>query len=573
MPDDDSYRRYLIAVGITTGLSKTGSNIIDSVNQMTQVFTGDFGYERVTQLDIDPATGQIEEEIREFCLKRDADDIVTLYYTGHADEVDGTHRVWTGNTLDRFTRNLETRQLARLMLRDTPLRYALIILDTCFAGHGGAEALLASMPSIGEGDGKTLAVLTAADSRQQIVAGDFARLFKRVVEQPVPVLAGNEPRFLSLGAITRLIDTDPSRPGWQTVSHALLGARSEDLPFLPNRRFSPPLHGVDWLTQLQLEQRLRAGDLEEHFVPRARGVAVPTEPGWRFVGRETALRDLVGWLNNPDEQSARVVTGGPGSGKSAVIGRLVVLSDPGWRRSVPLGDLAADTVPPEGSIAIGIHARGMTTREVLGAVCAAAGVQADTPADLLRQMRTGPLTVAIDAIDEALDPAGLVTSVLVPLVEIGPARGLRLLLGTRPHLLVPLGMAGRAVDLDDERYADPHSLFLYALRGLETGDPQSPYHGASEELVAEVAGAVAEAAGHSFLVARIVSRTLLSRDLVPDPADQAWRTSLPGTAAAAMRDDLETRLGAEAERARDLLRPLAFAFGLQELIRTGCTLL
>ena len=77
----------------------------------------------------------------------------------------------------------------------------------------------------------------------------------------------------------------------------------------------------------------------------------------------------------------------------------------------------------------------------------------------------------------------------------------------------------------------------------------------------EVAKAVAEAAGHSFLVARIVSRTLLSRDQVPDPADPAWRASLPGTAAAAMHDDLETRLGAEADRARDLLRPLAFAFG------------
>jgi len=220
MPDGDSHRRYLIAVGITKDLPKTGSSIIASVSQMTQVFTDDFGYERVTQLDIDPAADQIEKEIREFCLKRDRDDIVTLYYTGHADEVDGTHRVWTGNTLDRFTGNLETRQLARLMLRDTPLRYALIILDTCFAGQGGAEALLASMPSMGEGDGKTLAVLTAAYPREQIVAGDFARLFKHVVEQPVPAVAGNEPAFLTFGAITRLIDADPSRPGWQTVSHA-----------------------------------------------------------------------------------------------------------------------------------------------------------------------------------------------------------------------------------------------------------------------------------------------------------------------------------------------------------------
>ena len=40
--------------------------------------------------------------------------------------------------------------------------------------------------------------------------------------------------------------------------------------------------------------------------------------------------------------------------------------------------------------------------------------------------------MAIDAIDEALDPAGLVSGVLRPWSR--PAQGLRLLLGTRPHL-------------------------------------------------------------------------------------------------------------------------------------------
>ena len=68
MPDDDSHRRYLIAVGITTDLPKTGARIIDSVNRMTRVFTEDFGYERVTHLDIDPAIDQIRKSIREFCL-------------------------------------------------------------------------------------------------------------------------------------------------------------------------------------------------------------------------------------------------------------------------------------------------------------------------------------------------------------------------------------------------------------------------------------------------------------------------------------------------------------------------
>src|SRR5215467_13962677 len=156
MPSGEPHRRYLIAVGITTDLPKSGPRIVDSVNRTVRVFTSDFGYERVTSLDTDPALDQIRKEIREFCLKCDPEDIVALYYTSHADEVNEKHRVWTGDTMDRISGTLETGHLAELMLVDTPLRYALIILDTCFAGKGGAEALRASVPSMADGSGKTL---------------------------------------------------------------------------------------------------------------------------------------------------------------------------------------------------------------------------------------------------------------------------------------------------------------------------------------------------------------------------------------------------------------------------------
>jgi WD40 repeat protein len=560
MGNDGSRRRYLIAVGITTGLTNSGPQIVDSVNLMVETLCGDFGYQRVTTLDIDPPTEQIRKEIREFCLQRDPDDVVVLYYTGHADDVNEKHRLWTGDTVDAISGTLETGHLAELMLTRTPLRHALIIIDTCFAGQGGAEALRASVSSLGEGEGKTLALLTAAYPREQIVAGDFARLFASAVKQPAVV--GHEPPFLALGAITSVIDADRSRPGWQTVSQSVLFGKTDQLPFFPNRRHNPQLRGLDLLTQLRIEQReLRLADLRGHFLPRARGVDVPTEAGWRFVGRDAALRDLVRWLNDADDRSARVVTGGPGSGKSAVIGRLVVLSDPDYRRTVPAEGLSPDVRPPEASIATGVHARGLTSAQVLAALSAQAGVAADTPADLLREMGGRRLTVAIDAVDEALDPADLVAGVLRPLAEAGPAAGLRLLVGTRPHLVGLLGLtgSGAVINLDSERYADPDSIYQYVLRGLESAG--APYAAAGPDLTAEIARAVADAAGHSFLVALIVTRTLLSQQWLPDPADSGWRASLPGTAADAMHADLETRLGAAAERARDLLRPLAFAGG------------
>lgn len=560
MPGDEPFRRFLITVGITTDLPETGARIGESVDRMTRVFTGTFGYKRATSLDIDPDLEQIRKQIREFCLKCDEDCVVALYYTGHADDVNGKHRVWTGDTVDRVLGTLETGHLAELMLVGTRLRYALIILDTCFSGQGGAEALQGSLSQVAEGDGKILAVMTAAYPREQIHAGDFAELFERAVDQRA--VAGHEPRYLTLGAITRFIDADLARPGWQTVSHSVLLARTDELPFFPNRRFNVQLHGLDLLTQLRIEQReLRIEEMRGHFLPRARGVDVPTEADWRFVGREAALRDLVSWLRDHEDLSVRVVTGGPGSGKSAVIGRLVVLSDGDWRRTVPIDDLAADTIPPEGAIAAGIHARGMTSAQVLAAVCTAADIRADTPADLLREMHGRRVTVAIDAIDEALDSNGLVSGILRPLVEADPAEGLRLLLGTRPRLLESLGAIGTPVDLDDKRYADPASLYQYVLRGLTDQNPRSPFRPAPQELVEAVARAVADAAGHSFLVALIVSRTLASAEEVPDPDDREWRADLPATAADAMHQDLETRLGAEADRARELLRPLAFAFG------------
>lgn len=421
MANEGSRRRYLIAVGITTGLSTSGPQIVASVSRMVEILRGDFGYERVTTLDIDPPTEQIRKEIREFCLGCGPDDVVVLYYTGHADEVNEKHRVWTGNTVDPISGTLETGHLAELMMARTRLQNALIVIDTCFAGKGGAEALRASASSMGDGDGKTLALLTAAYPREQIVAGDFARLFASAVKQPAVV--GYEPEFLALGAITSVIDADPTRPGWQTVSQSVLFGKTDKLPFFPNRRYSPQLRGLDLLTQLRIEQReLRLADLRGHFLPRARGVDVPAEAGWRFVGREAALRDLVGWLSDAGDRSARIVTGGPGSGKSAVIGRLVVLSDPDYRRTVPAEGLSLGSSPPEASIATGVHARGLTSAQVLAALSAQAGVTADTPADLLREMRGRRLTVAINAVDEALDPAGLVFGVLRPLVEAGRRR-------------------------------------------------------------------------------------------------------------------------------------------------------
>lgn len=560
MPEE-APRRFLIAAGVTAGLPKTGDRIAESVDVMSALFQEKFGYERVTSLGLNPSAKEMLHELRDFAKKCNSGDIVALYYTGHGDVVNTRHRLWMGdNTGDRLTGTLLSSDLTEQMLTDTSVTNLLIILDVCFAGQGGAEALLAGMQLEGGLSGRTLVMVTAAHPREQIMAGDFARLFGRAVDDLAT--AGHEPRYLALDAILRHIENDPDRKEWQTITPSTL-LNTGDPGFFPNPRYDPAFHGYDLATQLQMEQdEERRQDLEKFFNPRARGVDVPQEAGWNFVGRHVALRDLTAWLDDQGDQRTIVVTGDPGSGKSAVIGRLYVLSLPDWGKAVPRQGLPADTIPPTGSIKVAIRASNRTSQEILAGLCSAARVTAATPGEFLRAVAGTPMVAAIDAIDEAIDPYELVSGILNPLVDAGPKAGLRLLLGTRSrsYSLELLSPKADRVDLDDARYADPESLRIYAERRL-LAVSGSPYATAEPATVQAVAEAIAEAAGRSFLVALIASRTQAARTAVADPEDLAWRDDLPGTAAEAMQRDLETRLGADAIRARDLLRPLAYARG------------
>jgi hypothetical protein len=318
--------------------------------------------------------------------------------------------------------------------------------------------------------------------------------------------------------------------------------------------------------QERLARRLRAEEAAKwgHWDPRGRGV-VPYigRRGWYFTGRVRVLQELAGWLADASRgQPVRVVTGDPGSGKSAVLGRLVTLAHPDGRRKALAVDPGLDraTLPPEGAIDLAVHARQQTSGEVVEWIAAAAEIDAATDDELLRGLaeRDAPLTVVVDALDEAAD-AEKVAGLLARLAGTGKVR---LLVGTRRSLVSRLIDPSAALDLDGPAYLEPGDVVEYVRRCLLLeGDPNTPtpYRG-QPDLAGTVAEAVAKRAGRSFLVAQLVSLNLVDAHQVVDVTESGWRERFPREVGEAMREYLD-RFGADRAKVRDLLVPLAFAEG------------
>lgn len=357
----------------------------------------------------------------------------------------------------------------------------------------------------------------------------------------------------------------PGRNWWEATRGAAQRYRKAEGARKPQQITSRPVRGSVWFA---------AGELRGHWNPRARGVERGGEPGWYFTGRSGVLRELVDWLTDdaPDGR-VHVVTGGPGSGKSAVLARIVTLADPDARAGTPLTDAPDGAVPPVGCVDVAILARGRSASDVLARIAAVVGADL-AAADEDRQLDVlvehflavpAPLTVVVDALDEAAEPEAIAHDLRKFARDAAPA-GVRVLVATRPgsqgRLLTACGHDAKVIDLDCEPWLHRDDLAGYVCRRLLAADDphsRSPYRD-RPDLAARVADAVASRAFPTFLIAQLVSRALTDSETVVDPATDEPSTRLPGTVADAL-DDYLFRFGPDHTRVRDLLVPLAYAHG------------
>jgi WD40 repeat protein len=277
-----------------------------------------------------------------------------------------------------------------------------------------------------------------------------------------------------------------------------------------------------------------------HWRPRARGVSIDTETGYRFRGRTAALTTIVNWLlrSRPD-RLVLVVTGSPGVGKSAVLGRVVTTADPGVRAALPSGDRNARA--PVGSIACAVHVKGKTALDVAAEIARAASVRVPRAVDdlvpALRQrlaQRAGrtPFNLVIDALDEASSPKQarlIISALLLPITRTCARYGAQVVVGSRRDddggkLLGAFGSETRVVDLDSEEYFAEADLEEYAFATLAlVGDERAGNPYAEPAVAKPVAKQIAGLANRNFLIAGLIARSHGLYDTTAvDPATLAF---------------------------------------------------
>ncbi|CAM5594930.1 AAA family ATPase [Streptomyces purpurascens] len=578
-------RRFLIATAVShypnapAELEWDRPGLVEARRRVVELFTGELGYTHVSDLGLNPSKHQLLRELREFCRapERRPDDVVAVYVAGHGEVLDnGDYVLLTADTEpDDLYDALLPGTLARKILAGTKVRRLLLMLDTCFSGQGGNELLaaMARLKNDWREDEAGLAVITSAQPRELAQTGAFPELLAEAVTSLAT--AGYTPPLLALDAVVNATRTNPKRPDFQHIGLEIIGLTGQIPPFLPNAKHSHRLSHTDMALQQAAEwdeqDKRRDVEFRTRLLRRAMGHSDPSRVGWWFSGRHQALHDITAWLGDPAAEAcpALVVTGAPGSGKTAVLGLLAAVSDPEYRRTVPLASIGLrhTQLPPAQAIGTTVYAQSLTDQQIVRAICAALRLPpAEAVADLLNHLGVRPepdrpQVVLIDGLDEAATPTTLCGQVLRPLMELA-APHLRLLLGTRPHLFAPLGLSPDGhIDLDSPLYADPAAVLVYTLRNLLDAHRDSPYLECGHDVRMGVAKAVAAAAGHCFLVARITAGTLAATPALPDPDDPVWRRSLPSAAADAMHRDLHQRFAEDADRILDLLRPLAYAEG------------
>ncbi|MFJ9422473.1 hypothetical protein, partial [Streptomyces sp. NPDC101249] len=410
-------------------------------------------------------------------------DVLVVHIVGHGE-------LAAGSSEKLYVLDADGRRLSRPvggwidLIEDHPDQHrpmTLFILDVCHAG----EAAVLSWHARMEWDRRRAWVLAATGTGDRAFGFRLSRALVQVLQRYQdlevrfdPSLRYIPPRIVwrdIAGAVAELAEQSGGLP--QTIQTSLVPGHVElsHLPFFPNPSFA----SGNRLTAVAAELPQEIAQLVDwasdplHFIRRAGG-AEPVHRGWGdgcFTGRAAQLRELAAWLDDDTaEPGFRVVTGKPGVGKSALLGILVCAAHPVLRRHTrPLWAGLGDLAPGENERIAVVHARRLRLGDIVASLerqlCYVnRGVHrsepdgigaAGNPAEYLMGMVPAdgpPVTVVVDALDEAQRPEDIATALLLPLARRTKEGRLRLLIGTRNEaavapLLAQVNQNGGCTDL------------------------------------------------------------------------------------------------------------------------------
>lgn len=561
------------------------------------------------QIPAPTVTGRahVEDFLRKHRVREMKGEALVLFITGHGVAGSRTHflKLPDSEKGRHLNTSVRTTDLITAAL-DSHAKNVLVIVNTCYAGKisGEIDELVEDIRAERRNTCQ-LDVLVTCGHDRPVQVRRFSTLLRDAFERLRTTAGITTPHLRVVDLMSEFErGLDPADRKKHRLHRVVDGSGVlTPTPCIPNPGYRRVRETVG-------ADGRHAGPAGDYWLDRATGRTQDEDPGWYFRGREDLNRSIAAFLSPARTRGVLLVTGSAGSGKSAVLARAVVLSDPEFRDD-PLCktalDLSApDTVPAADSITGAVLARHRGAAQLAHDILEALGEtprrvrSTEDPVVAAAQQilavlrgREEAVTLVIDGLDEADERQRIIEDVLAPLNEFcaprldqvpvprldgepfaAPEPGLRLLIGVRSSR--PLSEP--SVEPPEEEQG--HNEALKAV--FPTAEEQRTDDEASEKDIAEYLHAlICEGGGHrasaedaarlvapvvwpSFIDARIAGEQLRSAE---DPAAVArqpeWQRMLNNGTEGLLKRDLVLVEGdgLPSEVALALLRAAAFAGG------------
>jgi hypothetical protein len=519
-------------------------------------------------------------------VSKTPNDFAAVYYTGHGvEKAQELYLITSDIDTDGESTAITAGTLAKQLDRSA---HGLLILDTCASGaaHLDVSQYWTRFREAAGGPARSadFHIITAARSVEQASVGRFLDALEKALTDGSA--CSTEAEYVALGNVVERINQSLDHE-----QHASYSSSGESgTRFLPNPKWNPQLRvGMPRAEALSTLFKIQDLALRTHWLPRAQGLSVEGDQGWFFTGRADALRSIIDWIEDKRPTRGLVITGQPGSGKSALLARVAVLAEPEWRERAVKADESRGIsveVPPLSCMDVAIHARAKDAKQlaleigfslslkleelssgtevVVAQTLKAQGERTLDPQQVVVQAlkeHEKRTLLLVDALDEASRPSEC-AAFLRQLVEqpgsVFIVVSMRESRAIRGSLASQLGTRFSELNIDSDKYYSSEDVARYVERCLLDW-PGSPY--AAGEFyfgTRPIAQAVAKRAGRSFLVASMTVRALVLRGRRIEVKNL---DELPQTVREAFQLDLDRYPAYQQSRLVLVLGALAFGQG------------